>query len=101
MLKVILVAGGGFALDRRATEDSAWVPVNKDDLHLPPEITDGINSSLQVLATKNVSHFVNNGAITFFDGDHTLYVEGDVVQLLQSYAEVVEARIIVQMGNIL
>lgn len=101
MIKVVISAKGEFFLDWRNNETVAWIPVNRETLHLSNEIVDGVSNDLNALSEQGVTHFINNSAITFFKGEQPYCVLGDTVQSLQSYAEIIEARIIAQMGEIL
>lgn len=83
----------GFTIAFRKKHQDAWIPVQIDIIRIDLIMHHEIANNMHKLSNEGVTHFINNGGITFFRGDSPYCVMNKNVQALQVYAENIEARI--------
>lgn len=96
MIKITKLPEGheyGFTIAHRKDWQDAWVPVEIDAIHLYFDTSREIADSMHELSKEGVTHFINNGGVTFFRGDSPYCVMNENVQTLRTIAEHIDARL--------
>ncbi|MBI5400521.1 MAG: hypothetical protein HZB12_00165 [Candidatus Yonathbacteria bacterium] len=96
MIKITNLPDGeknGFTIAHRKEWQDAWVPVCTDTIKLDFVMSREIANNMHELSKEGVTHFINNGWITFFRGNNHYYVMNGNVHTLKMCAELIEARL--------